>query len=583
MMSGPGEMRATQGREIEELRLHDGTGWTGDLGSLIETLSAEHRPVAIDAQGTCLPAGGAKDLRVVVAVSVEDVFPELGWVSECSVDVAALSRLVDESQGRIDAYARQVHDSVELARHYVLIPPVLNAVRLPVSERRMALRISRLGARITDALADALADLSAGSIVDVEQALGAVPRNSWRADDGPRGMSPTLSGEAAEILARDVLERLWLQWQPKVIVTDLDWTLWRGTLSEDGPEQVGARARPGELEFRAWQRLLLCARAQGFILAISSKNSSGSFDVFSDAALRSRTGMLVAPRHFAAISTAWEPKSAQIRTMAKLLDLPASSFVLVDDNPTELAEVAAAGLGVRTIRFPGSGDGWFSFASQLSAITAVSDGLLTEEDQARAEYYGLRYRVETELAGAGSVADVLAALGMRLELTRVGAGAASSRCLQLLNRANRFHLTGHRFEERDWAQLTSRPGVEAFTARLTDRYGDHGVCLVLVTETDGDVTWIREFAMSCRILNRSVDTAVFAWVADRSGAEVRTIWHPTGRNGDVLDGLHADGFTAVRRPREQGEPDSGGSVELGLDVTAESRPRRCFVDVHANF
>ena len=48
----------------------------------------------------------------------------------------------------------------------------------------------------------------------------------------------------------------------------------------------------------------------------------------------------------------WEPKSANLRAMADELGLGLDSFVLVDDSPFELAEVAANAPEVATIRFP---------------------------------------------------------------------------------------------------------------------------------------------------------------------------------------------------------------------------------------
>jgi FkbH-like protein len=551
------------------------TAYGQSAGHPVDIAAPTDEPLAVQFAGL----GGAPG-PVVTAVCVEDVFDELRWDSSAPLDVPALQRLFKDSDRRIERFASELRD--HLARHasrYVVVPPVFPPLPLPVAERSAAIRLARLAGRITDALVDALADLPHGSVLDTDRALDTLPRSAWAKDTGPRTVCPQLSEQAASLIARDLAPRLRLTWQPKVLVTDLDQTLWSGILSEDGADGVRSRAVEGEAEHHWWQRLLLCARAQGFIIAVCSKNSPGSLNAFTDSALRERRGLVITPDDFAAVSTEWTPKSEQLAAMARALDLPTDVFVLVDDNPVELAEVAAARPEITTLHFPGTGEGWLRMCRTLQDLTAVVDSPLTQEDRKRAQYYGLRYRSETARATARSTDEFLASLAMCLTLSPVAAEHSPDRCLQLLNRANRFHLTGHRYDEVSFKQLATRPGVEVFTGRLTDSFGDHGICAVIVVESTAEGVWLREFAMSCRVLNRTLETAVFDWLADRTRLPVSAVWHSTGRNDTVYEALRDRGFSVAARQGdattlridhgERGAPSVQGHVEVRVAPGAE--------------
>jgi FkbH-like protein len=199
---------------------------------------------------------------------------------------------------------------------------------------------------------------------------------------------------------------------------------------------------------------------------------------------------------------------------------------------------------LQTLPFPSDASGWPAFCRSLQELTATSDATLTDEDRDRARLYALRYRSEVARASARSFEDFLASLDMRLEVEPARSPAAASRAQQLLNRANRFHLTGHRYDEGSWAQLVA-DGRDAFTARLVDGYGDHGICAVVVAEPGDRSTSVVELAMSCRVLNRTLDAALLDWLAKRSGGALTAAFRRTGRNDAVLEALLDEGFSVV--------------------------------------
>jgi FkbH-like protein len=498
------------------------------------------------------------DAPVVLVVTTEDVFGELDLAApgdDPGLAAAGAGPLLAGSRARIAAAAALAAGFLAgRGSRYVVVPPVLAPVPLPVAERAAALKLARLPGRITDALIDALDGVSGGSVLDIDAALASVARERWRAD----GVHQALHPGAAALLARAVLARLAPVVPPKVLVTDLDGTLWPGTISEVGPEGIALAGEAGAVH-RAWQRSLLCARGQGFILAVASRNDPDAMAPFEADEVSARAGMLTRPDDFAAISAAWAAKSGQLAGIAGRLELPLSAFVFADDNPLETHEVATSAPEVTVLRFPAGGRGWAAFCAGLQELTAVADAPLTQEDHLRAHYYALRGRAERARAQTASAEDFLASLHMRLGVSLLPAAAAADpacaaagRVRQLLNRANRFHLTGHRYDDAAWRELTARPEVSIATARLTDRYGDHGICAAAVLESGPEGPRLAEFAMSCRVLGRNVEAAMADWLAGR-GRGLRVAWRRTGHNDTALDAFARLGFTAAPAGQQAGE------------------------------
>ena len=92
-------------------------------------------------------------------------------------------------------------------------------------------------------------------------------------------------------------------------------------------------------------------------------------------------------------------KSAQIREIARQLNLGVDSFVFVDDNPVELAEVAAELPSVACLQFPSKDDGLPELFRDLARLFAKP--FVTVEDRERTQLYRI-----VEFIGRWSMLDV---------------------------------------------------------------------------------------------------------------------------------------------------------------------------------
>ncbi len=288
----------------------------------------------------------------------------------------------------------------------------------------------------------------------------------------------------------------------KVIVTDLDQTLWAGVVGDDGPKGLSYAAQGKGYPHFLYQTLLSRLREAGVLLAAVSKNDP-------DTALAPlRAGnMVLNEGDFVAVLASWNAKSAQIRLLAEQLNLGLDSFMFVDDNPVELAEVERELPMVARLQFPKSAQELPALFSALVEFFPRSQA--TAEDQERTQLYRRRLEgmVPSDVSGA-DLTNYLLGLQMTLVITDRSAGDRA-RAVQLLNKTNQFNANGRRVTDEE-VQAMLNAGGKLYTATLGDRTGSHGEILVALIDLDGV---IRSFVMSCRVFQRRVEFAFVAWLA----------------------------------------------------------------------
>jgi FkbH-like protein len=311
-------------------------------------------------------------------------------------------------------------------------------------------------------------------------------------------------GEAArEIVASLTAQRA----EPrKVLVTDLDGVLWGGVVGEDGPEGIECAPEGKGYRHFLFQTFLRKLRREGVLLAAISRNDPE----LAEAGL-GHENLLVHEEDFVAVLASYNAKSAQLRQLSESLNLGLESFVFVDDNPVELAEVREALPGITCAEFPRSEDAMPGFFDHLADLFARER--VTVEDRERTDLY--RRRLEglppSEAEGA-DLSRFLETLEMRL-VVRDRTEARRERAVQLINKTNQFNLNGIRRLDAEVAGLLAEGG-RLYTASLADRTGSHGEILACLMDGEGR---IRSFVMSCRVFQRRVEHGFLGWLLDRQG------------------------------------------------------------------
>ncbi|MFC4159107.1 amino acid adenylation domain-containing protein [Chitinimonas lacunae] len=344
----------------------------------------------------------------------------------------------------------------------------------------------------------------------------------------------------------------------KVIAVDCDNTLWGDVCGEVGPE--GVVLSEGHL---ALQSFLLARRAEGWLIALASKNVEA--DVW--AVFERRSEMLLKREHVSAAAINWQPKSDNLRALARELNLGVDSFVLLDDSPAECTEVMNGCPEALALPLPADAR---QFPAWLARVWAFDVAEITREDRERADLLraererdSLRERLSERDDGT---------FARQIGLTvRIGPARPWqwTRLSQLSLRTNQFNLSGRRRSESEIGEFATTAGQMALAVEVEDRFGRYGLtgALLLRLDSPGRCLEIDTLLLSCRVLGRRAEWAILCALgrlARRSGCErITAPLRPTERNQPVRD------FLATAPWRSLGDDNFECRLsELGAEIDA---------------
>src|SRR5262249_24543394 len=256
------------------------------------------------------------------------------------------------------------------------------------------------------------------------------------------------------------------------------------------------------------------------------------------------------PRDFAAMRVNWNDKAGSLREIADELNIGLDSVAFLDDNPVERQQMREQAPEVIVIDLP---EDPMRFAQCLRDCPYFERLALSEEDRKRGEYYAAQ-RERAELAGsATSKEDFYRSLEQVAEIAPV-TPATVARVAQLTQKTNQFNLTTRRYSEQQIGEMAACPGWRVWSLKVTDRYADNGLGGVASWKTEGDLCEIDTFLMSCRVIGRTVETALLARLAEDAqsrGAKRLQGWFlPTKKNAPAQDLYREHGFLEERRSEE---------------------------------
>jgi len=318
----------------------------------------------------------------------------------------------------------------------------------------------------------------------------------------------------------------------KALITDLDGTLWKGIIGEDGVE--GIRFGPDEdgWPFRVFQKFLAKLRSEGVLLAFCSKNNHSDVVPVLDS-----LKMPLRLSDFSAYRCNWESKSKNILSIAEELNIGCDAVVVIDDDQAELAEIQQRVPGISAYRTPREARDWQHLFCTLQDLFAT--WVVSQEDRRRADTIATnrarnawQAMAQEEGSPAGRTDGLAHLNGMNLEVTIRCDAFCDPRSLELINKTNQFNLTGERLAQDQWLAWAATPAAFCWSARLQDRFGDFGTICVVTGQTreDGMVS-VRQFVLSCRAFGRGVEAIMLGELMSWSGGKwIRGQFRATGRN-----------------------------------------------------
>lgn len=292
--------------------------------------------------------------------------------------------------------------------------------------------------------------------------------------------------------------------QVKLVVVDLDNTLWRGVPAErlEAPSNDDVEGWPlGVIE------ALQILRRRGVLLAIVSKNDEGRIRGLWDQIM---FGRLSLDGDFVARRINWLPKAQNLAEILQELNLLPNSVVFVDDNPVERSSIETAFPGIRTL-----GANPYLVRQVLLWAPETQVTRITAESSKRTEMVHAQLKRE-EVRGRLSAEEFLATLNVKIKLSQIDSAADAKifRALELINKTNQFNTTGRRWTLDGCAKAIGE-NSRFFVFEVQDRFTNYGLVGVVILQENR----IEQFVMSCRVFGLGVEKAVIAELSHRMGGE----------------------------------------------------------------
>ncbi len=373
----------------------------------------------------------------------------------------------------------------------------------------------------------------------------------WTALHGARSYDPRLwylsktpySVEVFKEAARDFIAALrgTAGRARKLIIIDLDNTLWGGVLGDVGWAglRLGGHDAVGEA-YRDFQAALKALTRRGILLAIASKNDERA----ALEALTHHPEMVLGSEDFAAWRINWNDKASNIIDLVSELNLGLDSAVFIDDDPAQRERVRGALGELLVPEWPRSA---FEYAGALAALDCFDAPSIGAEDRGRAAMYASERRRRQLQYDLPSLEDWLRTLELTVRAERLDKGNLE-RTTQLLNKTNQMNLRTRRLARAELASWASGRDHRVLVFRVTDKFGDYGLVGIASMRLDRaeQIAHIEDFVLSCRVMGRKVEHAMLHVLAERASAEGMTSiaaeYLATSRNQPVLRFLEGCGM-----------------------------------------
>ncbi len=374
-------------------------------------------------------------------------------------------------------------------------PPHSDSTLLSASEQSLQLKNVAL---LNGMFAEFITSDRLSLLIDVPSVLATVGPK-WHDTSAMDSMKIFVSELGMSSLARKIARSIGPMFVPpkKVLVTDLDNTLWGGVLGEIGPEKLATGRNDYTGRYRQYQKLLKNLRSRGIILAIASKNNES--DVI--AAFSHRAADIeLKLTDFTEVRINWNEKHRSIVEIAERLNVGLDSIVFVDDSNLECNLIRQGLPSVATIHAPIDNK---KLACWIKSSRYFDSWVTSSDDIARANLYLTSKVREVESRKWTDQNKFLESLELQLIFDHLNL-ENQERIHQLLLKTNQFHLT---LERPSLKTILDRAalGNQFFAFNLVDKFGDYGITGVMELEIHHDTVLLKNWAISCRAFGRNVE------------------------------------------------------------------------------
>ena len=323
----------------------------------------------------------------------------------------------------------------------------------------------------------------------------------------------------------------------KMLVLDLDNTLWGGVIGDNGQQGIDIGHETGLSEaYTEFQEYIKAHKQLGILLAVDSKNDyENAIDGLN------HPDTVLTPDDFVTIKANWNTKDLNIEEISNQVSILTDSFVFVDDNPAEREIVSAQiqGIAVPDIE---SVESYITTLDRNGYFELTS---YTTDDIKRNDMYQANIkRLKSEKSFA-NYDEYLKSLEMSALIDDFDP-VYLSRIVQLTNKSNQFNLTTKRYTQTEMENVLNDNRYIRLYGKLTDKFGDNGVVSVVIGHKEDNNLHIDLWLMSCRVLKRNMEYAMLDTLVNKcvenNIKNIYGYYYKTAKNAMVKDLFSDFGF-----------------------------------------
>ena len=280
----------------------------------------------------------------------------------------------------------------------------------------------------------------------------------------------------------------------KVIVVDLDNTLWGGIIGDDGFNNivVGPETPEGEA-FQNFQKYLKQLTEKGIVLCICSKNKE---EIAKEAFLKNKN-MILELNDITIFKSNYLDKATNIKNISKTLNLGLDSIIFVDDSKFECEQVKKNLPEVLTLNLPDDPSDFIKLVDDASAFYFNN---ITKEDISRITSYKKLSKIDDDIKSSKSIDDFLKSIESKVILEKTNV-ASSERASQLLGKTNQFKFNSKTFLAKELIKKKN-----SFCIFYKDKYQNYGnIGVVVYKIVKKDYILIENWVLSCRVFSRRLE------------------------------------------------------------------------------
>jgi FkbH-like protein len=317
----------------------------------------------------------------------------------------------------------------------------------------------------------------------------------------------------------------------KIVIVDLDETLWPGILGEnnidDFVKSIGSQS--SDLGFDL-ANILKGQKESGTLLAISSKN-------YDDKVVK----VFIKAKHFplkiedfVLRKVNWNAKSENVLEILKELQFSSLNALFIDNSKVECAEVKESIPGIAVLRIDNQ---VVNLKQQFNELGYFWPTINTKEDYLRIHSYKVMQSISNH-KDQSTFSVFLSSLKQQVTISEL-VDSNISRVKQMFLRTNQFRANSNEYQP-------DPKGSNQIVYSLTDIYTDYGTIGFLEWQVREDIIFISQWLMSCRVFNRDIEDYILNFLIEKyAKSHVQSImidYHDTDRNQFFANQLDKLGF-----------------------------------------